>query len=47
MQYGNMTLLGIGSYFTPVLSCVFASFYIGSDLSATFWQGVALVVLGT
>ena len=47
MQYGNMTLLGIGSYFTPVLSCVFASFYIGSDLSATFWQGVALVVLGS
>ena len=47
MQYGNMTLLGIGSYFTPVLSCVFASCYIGSDLSATFWQGVALVVLGS
>ena len=31
----------------PVTSCVFASFYIGSDLSATFWQGVALVVLGS
>ena len=47
MQNGNMTRLGIGSYFTPVLSCVVASFYIGSDLSATFWQGVALVVLGS
>ena len=46
MQRGNMTLLAIGSYFTPVLSCVFASFWIGAELTGTFWQGVGLLVLG-
>lgn len=47
MQRGNMTLLAIGSYFTPVLSCVFASFWIGAELTGTFWQGVGLLVLGS
>ncbi len=47
MMKGNMTLLAIASYFTPVLSCVFASFWIGADLSASFWQGVSLVVGGS
>ena len=47
MQRGSMTLLAIGSYFTPVLSCLFASFWIGADLSPTFWQGVMLVVAGS
>lgn len=47
MQRGNMTLLAIGSYFTPVLSCVFASFWIGAELTSTFWQGVGLLVLGS
>ncbi len=44
---GSITLLAIASYFTPVLSCLFASFWIGADLSLTFWKGVALVVLGS
>ena len=44
---GNITLLAIGSYFTPVLSCLFASWWLDASLSAGFWQGVALVVAGS
>ncbi|MBP3731512.1 MAG: aromatic amino acid DMT transporter YddG [Mailhella sp.] len=44
---GNITLLAIGSYFTPVLSCLFASWWLGAALSADFWKGVALVVAGS
>lgn len=44
---GNLTLLAIASYFTPVLSCVFATFWIGADLTLSFWKGVALVVTGS
>lgn len=44
---GNVTLLALVSYFTPVLSCLFATFWIGAKLDSTFWQGVALVVGGS
>ena len=44
---GNISLLGIASYFTPVLSCLFASFWISASLNASFWHGVALVVVGS
>ncbi len=44
---GNMTVLAIASYFTPVISCVFASFWIGAELTYSFWQGVSFVVLGS
>lgn len=44
---GNMTVLAIASYFTPVISCVFASFWIGAELTYSFWQGVCLVVIGS
>ena len=47
MQRGSMTLLAIASYFTPVLSCLFATFWIGAELSGVFWQGVLLVVAGS
>lgn len=47
MSYGNITVLAIASYFTPVLSCLFASVWIGAELTAAFWQGVALVVTGS
>lgn len=44
---GNLTVLGIASYFTPVLSCVFASIWLHAPLSMSFYQGVLLVVLGS
>lgn len=47
MSYGNITVLAIASYFTPVLSCLFASIWIGAELTMSFWQGVAMVVTGS
>lgn len=47
MSRGNMTVLAAASYFTPVLSCVFATYWIGADLDASFWTGVAAVVAGS
>ena len=47
MSYGNITILAIASYFTPVLSCLFASVWIGAQLTVSFWQGVAMVVAGS
>ncbi|MDO5531207.1 aromatic amino acid DMT transporter YddG [Sutterella sp.] len=44
---GNVTLLALASYFTPVLSCLFAVIWIGAELDATFWTGVAMVVAGS
>lgn len=44
---GNIILLGTLSYFTPVFSTLFASVYLSISLSGTFWQGVALVTLGS
>ncbi|WP_274864274.1 aromatic amino acid DMT transporter YddG [Serratia marcescens] len=45
--YGNMTLLATVSYFTPVLSAVFAALVLHTSLTASFWQGVAMVTLGS
>ena len=44
---GNITILAIASYFTPVLSCLFATAWIGASLDASFWKGVAVVVAGS
>ena len=44
---GNIAVLAIASYFTPVLSCLFASAWIGAALDGSFWQGVAVVVFGS
>lgn len=44
---GNMTLLAIASYFTPVLSCVFASLWIGSRLGTSLLVGVAILIFGS
>ena len=44
---GNITILAIASYFTPVLSCIFATVWIDASLSVKFWQGVAVLVLGS
>ena len=47
MSKGNITILAAASYFTPVLSCVFAMFWINAQLDSSFWSGVALVVIGS
>ena len=47
IQKGSMTVMAIASYFTPVLSCIFAVFWINADLQGDFWTGVALVVAGS
>ena len=47
MSKGNITVLAAASYFTPVLSCVFATFWIGAELNSSFWTGVVLVVAGS
>lgn len=47
IQRGNMTLLATASYFTPVLSALLASFWLGLHPGRSFWQGVAMVVGGS
>lgn len=44
---GRMTILAIASYFTPVLSCLFASMYLIQPLTLSFFKGVGLVVAGS
>lgn len=45
--HGNMTLLATVSYFTPVLSAVFAALVLDTSLTVSFWQGVVMVTLGS
>ena len=47
VTHGNITLIGIASYFTPVLSCIFSSLWIGASVSGPFWLGVAVLVAGS
>lgn len=47
MQRGNITLLATASYFTPALSCLFGVFWLGAELTDSFWTGVALVISGS
>jgi len=47
IQYGNLTLLATASYFTPVLSALLGSLWLGLTPTGTFWQGVALITLGS
>lgn len=44
---GNMTLLAIASYFTPVLSCLFAAAWLGAPLGKNLLLGVAVLVAGS
>lgn len=44
---GNMLLLATLSYFTPVISTLFSSIILGVVLGLSFWQGVAMVTLGS
>ncbi len=44
---GNMVLLAVLSYFTPLLSTLFAAILLDVTLSATFWQGVIMVTVAS
>ena len=47
LSRGNIAVLAAVSYFTPVLSCVFATFWIDVKIDSGFWSGVSLVVAGS
>ncbi len=44
---GNMLLLATLSYFTPIFSALFSALLLGIQLTASFWQGVVMVTLGS
>lgn len=44
---GNLVLLATASYFTPILSVLFATYILDIHLSMTFLQGAVLVTLGS
>lgn len=45
--HGNVNLLAAASYFIPILSSVLAAFILNSPLTLPFWQGTAMVSLGS
>ncbi|MCE1186325.1 MAG: aromatic amino acid DMT transporter YddG [Rhodocyclales bacterium] len=45
--HGNVTLLAGASYFIPVFSAALAASVLRAPLSASFWQGAALVCAGS
>jgi drug/metabolite transporter (DMT)-like permease len=47
IQHGNLTLLATASYFTPVLSALLASLWLGLTPALAFWQGVLMITLGS
>lgn len=47
IQKGNMLLLAVFSYFTPVSSILFATFWFNTPLTLSFWYGVCMVTLGS
>lgn len=47
IQRGNMTLLATASYFTPVLSTLLAALWLHTVPDVAFWQGVAMITLGS
>ncbi|TWD45278.1 aromatic amino acid DMT transporter YddG [Pantoea sp. SJZ147] len=47
IQHGNLTLLAAASYFTPVLSALLASLWLGLTPPISFWQGVAMITAGS
>lgn len=46
IQKGNLMLLSIMSYFTPLLSIFWSSLLLSISLSYAFWFGTSLVTLG-
>lgn len=45
--HGNVTVLAAASYFIPIISSVLAAFILSSHLTMSFWQGTAMVSLGS
>lgn len=45
--HGNVTVLAAASYFIPIISAVLAAFMLNSHLTLSFWQGTAMVSLGS
>ena len=47
IQRGNLAVMAAGSYFTPVLSALWASLWLAVQPGWPFWQGVLLVTVGS
>ncbi|WP_286998612.1 MULTISPECIES: aromatic amino acid DMT transporter YddG [Comamonas] len=47
IQRGNLAVMAAGSYFTPVLSSLWASVWLAVQPGLPFWQGVVLVTSGS
>ena len=47
LRHGNLTVMAVGSYFTPVLSALVGTVWLQVQPGWSFWQGVALVTLGS
>ncbi|MCV2216731.1 aromatic amino acid DMT transporter YddG [Thauera sp. Sel9] len=45
--HGNVTILAGASYFIPVLSAALAAALLSAPLSFAFWQGAAMVCIGS
>jgi drug/metabolite transporter (DMT)-like permease len=45
--HGNVTVLAAASYFIPIISSILAAFILSSHLTMSFWQGTAMVSLGS
>lgn len=45
--HGNVTVLAGASYFIPVLSAALAAMVLSTPLSLSFWQGAAMVCVGS
>lgn len=45
--HGNVTVLAAASYFITIISAVLAAFMLDSHLTLAFWQGTAMVSLGS
>jgi drug/metabolite transporter (DMT)-like permease len=45
--HGNVTILATASYFIPVISALIAALMLHSTLTMVFWQGAAMVSLGS
>ena len=45
--HGNVTLLAGASYFIPVFSAALAAIVLQTSLSIAFWQGAAMVCIGS
>jgi len=44
---GNVTILASASYFTPILSSIFAAIVLSAPLTSSFWYGAVAVCLGS